>query len=194
MNTSLQVLIWLAGIFIVLVTISKILLLRRLFAQKYLKWYRPSRLARDSYWIYEISFWLVFAIAIGEFYRSNNAISLIHYVGFALIFIAGLVKISAKHARKQYLIVQVSHDKEKELLTKGIYSRVRHPTALSALLFLAGIACAIGSVFSKIFLVVFFIPAVIYRINTIDEAMREKYKVQYERYMKQVKKLIPGIY
>jgi len=81
----------------------------------------------------------------------------------------------------------------KQLITEGIYSKIRHPGYISLILIFIGFALTWG-------IMLILVPAVIFTILTIltavkeETALREKFKEEYEEYAKRVPwRFIPNI-
>lgn len=81
-----------------------------------------------------------------------------------------------------------------ELVTRGIYSRVRHPMYLALLLYSAGQAMALpnwvaGPAYGVAMALLFLL-----RLGPEERMMREEFGQDYEAYMARTKRLVPGVW
>jgi protein-S-isoprenylcysteine O-methyltransferase Ste14 len=78
-----------------------------------------------------------------------------------------------------------------EMVKGGPYRWVRHPLYLSMLITLLGIALAFRSLWGVVGVVVFFLPAVVYRARLEEEALAQKFKRDWDDYAERTSFLIP---
>ncbi len=83
---------------------------------------------------------------------------------------------------------------DQQLERSGLYSILRHPSYLGLELIL--LACALHTRTWACFAVILIPPtlAILYRIHVEEAALRVTFGVEYERYSRSTKRLIPGIY
>ena len=79
-----------------------------------------------------------------------------------------------------------------ELVTEGIYSKVRHPFYLSILILFLGIAIISWNLYGLLFLILA-ILAVMVRIRKEEIELIAKFGEEYEKYMKETPALIPKL-
>lgn len=82
---------------------------------------------------------------------------------------------------------------EHQLVTQGIYSRVRHPAYTGNLLFWFGTALLFSSWYGFLMFLLL-IPCFIYRIKVEERMLIEEFGGEYLEYMKRTKKLLPYVY
>lgn len=81
-----------------------------------------------------------------------------------------------------------------QLITDGMYERIRHPSYSGLLAIVLGFAITMGSIISFFVFVIPVICAIIYRIEIEEKILRQEFGDDYNNYMKETKKVIPGIY
>ena len=193
----------LVAIVLVFVIVSKLLLLRSLFATKALQWskHQKSVIGNEALWVWCIMFVLTLIIGIAEYLKQGNPFMATTYstwtcLGLVLLVIGLLVWLAAMHARKQYLwYFQVLGFKESlpPYSTNGIYGAVRNPREFGLVLVMAGIASSFSLMFALAFTVLFLF-ATMFRVSSRDRIMLEKHGKAYIDYMRTSKRLIPYVW
>jgi protein-S-isoprenylcysteine O-methyltransferase Ste14 len=90
------------------------------------------------------------------------------------------------------LIVAVSD--QHELIVRGPYRLVRHPSYTGLLLALVGVGVANGSALSVLVCILAPLPAVVWRIRVEEAALTSAFGASYRDYSRRTHKLIPGIW
>jgi protein-S-isoprenylcysteine O-methyltransferase Ste14 len=80
-----------------------------------------------------------------------------------------------------------------QLVTYGIYKRVRHPAYLGNFLFWFGVPLLFSSLYSFLAMLLL-IPCYVYRMQVEEKMLIERFRSEYLEYMKHSKRLIPYIY
>lgn len=115
--------------------------------------------------------------------------------GFILLVTGYVIHLGYAHKElKKHGIKPHSHSKEvKELVTSGIYSKVRHPSYLGLILIYFGLALGFGVVWMLV-------PAVVFTVLTYltatkeEELLKEQFGKEYEEYTRRVPwRFIPKI-
>ncbi len=89
--------------------------------------------------------------------------------------------------------VDVTIQKDHELITKRPYSLIRHPRYLGIIIFLSGISLVFNSWLS-IIMVVLTIVVLLWRISDEEKLMQEEFSEKWNDYVRQTKRLIPYVY
>ena len=110
------------------------------------------------------------------------------YVAFALLRYRAIVTLG------KYYNLRVAIYEEHSLITHGIYSSIRHPFYLTALLSVISISLIFSSWGGLLLSLVLTVPAIIYRINIEEDFMLRHFGSEYQEYMARTKKLLPGIW
>lgn len=82
--------------------------------------------------------------------------------------------------------------KNQELVTEGIYSKVRHPFYLSILILFSGIAVISWNLIGLLFIILT-IMALIIRIKKEEKELIKKFGIEYQKYMKETPMIIPKL-
>jgi protein-S-isoprenylcysteine O-methyltransferase Ste14 len=119
--------------------------------------------------------------------------SVINIIGLAIILI-GLIVIfiavgTLRWSYSSTLVIREDH----RLVTYGIYSIVRHPLYLGALLVSIGVPISASSWLGLLIMLVL-VPIVINRIRMEERLLTEAFGDAYRKYIKTTRKLIPLIY
>ena len=130
-----------------------------------LKGYRPARIGYDTFWI-----------------------------GVALIVIGIIVRAIAIATLWRYFTVDVSIREGHELVDRGLYRVIRHPSYTGSLLSFFGLGFAFRNWISVAIIAAATILGFSYRIAVEESALVEHFGDRYRDYMQRSKRLIPGIY
>jgi len=114
--------------------------------------------------------------------------------GVALILIGLVLRGTAIATLWRYFTVDVSIRDGHELVDRGLYHFVRHPSYSGSLLSFTGLGFAFGSWLSLAIIVVASVIGFSYRINVEEAVLLEHFGQRYRDYMRRVKRLVPGIY
>ena len=94
----------------------------------------------------------------------------------------------------RYFSVDVAIQESHEIVRRGPYRYLRHPSYTGLMIGFLGFGIALGNWLS-LFLAVFPTTAVIlYRISVEEQALLAEFGEEYERYRAATKRLVPGIY
>jgi len=85
---------------------------------------------------------------------------------------------------------EVSETRPNELLTVGIYSRIRHPRYVGLMCELSGTALFVNYL-STYLLVLATIPVVLLTVRLEEQELRERFGDQYEQYERRVPRFLP---
>ncbi len=81
-----------------------------------------------------------------------------------------------------------------QLVTKGIYRRIRHPMYLSLLVFSAGNALALPNYVAGPAFLVAMLAIIVFRLGAEERMLVEEFGEQYEDYRKRSYRLVPGLW
>jgi protein-S-isoprenylcysteine O-methyltransferase len=90
--------------------------------------------------------------------------------------------------------VDVSILADHELVVRGPFEIVRHPSYTGALLAFLGLGIAFGSAGSIAAVFVPFFCALLYRIHVEESALRSQFGASYDAYAARTKRLVPGVF
>ena len=80
------------------------------------------------------------------------------------------------------------------LITTGPYMQVRHPLYLAMLIMCLGLAIGMRSVLGMVIALAAFFPLCIYRARLEEDALHEKFGIEWEEYSGRTNFLIPFLY
>jgi len=154
---------------------------------------------RRSYLYLQLSSLLALFYALIDFldYHFTRMGSLepwIIYLGFLIFILNAILRYHAITTLGKYYNPRVAIYQEHNLVTAGIYQKIRHPMYLSALLNIIAIAFIFSSWGTLAIMLFAVLPAVIYRINIEEEFLLNHLGNEYRKYLEQSKKMIPGIW
>lgn len=115
------------------------------------------------------------------------------YVGL-ILFALGFIAVNwAEAALGKQFSVQVTLQKDHELITDGLYRYVRNPRYMGIIIFNLGLALIFNSVVGLL-LVLGLTLVLLWRIHDEEVFMHQAFGVKWEAYSKQTWHLIPYIY
>ena len=134
------------------------------------------------------------SILLNPLYLSfwNSEILLI--LGLIIYVIGALITILSRFQLGRYGSGRLKIQKEHELITKGIYKKIRNPMYLGGLIGVIGF-CFVFRGFIMMFVVIT-LYFIIFRNRMIyeEEILLEQFGEEYLEYMKKTKRIIPYIY
>lgn len=90
--------------------------------------------------------------------------------------------------------VDVTIERDHELVERGPFRVVRHPSYTGVLLAFVGWALTLGNWAAIVVVLVPIFVAFVRRMNVEEEALRGALGERYAEYMKRTKRLVPGLY
>jgi protein-S-isoprenylcysteine O-methyltransferase len=146
--------------------------------------------------------WLVIAVSImaGIFVAQNfRAAALPHGRMFAsagvVLFVAGLIlRWWAIITLGRFFTVDVTIEKDHELVERGPFRIVRHPSYTGVLLAFVGLALSVRNWAALLVILLPIGAAFIHRMNVEEDALSCALGPRYAEYMKRTKRLVPFVY
>jgi len=114
----------------------------------------------------------------------------------SLVFLLGglVLRWTAILTLGRHFTVQVAIRRDHELVERGVYRVLRHPSYTGALVAFLGLGIYFANWLSLAALILPITSAVLYRIGTEEKALRQAFGPSWESYRSRTKRLIPGIY
>lgn len=143
---------------------------------------------------------IIVSVSIGIWLSTKNIGSInvypfkIHLFGIILIICGLILRWASIFSLRKFFTVQVTIKQDHELIKSGLYKYVRHPAYLGSLLSFLGLGFALVNWIS---LLIIFLPvlfAFINRISVEEKVLINNFGEQYQDYIKDTKKLVPGLY
>lgn len=94
----------------------------------------------------------------------------------------------------RFFTVDVTIEKDHEVVQGGPFRVVRHPSYTGVLLAFVGWALTLGNWVAMLVLLVPIFIAFVRRMNVEEEALRGALGERYAEYMRRTKRLVPGLY
>ena len=94
----------------------------------------------------------------------------------------------------RFFTVDVTIEKDHELVERGPFRLVRHPSYTGVLLAFVGFALTLRNWAAILVVLLPIFLAFVRRMNVEEEALRGALGERYAQYMKRTKRLVPGVY
>src|SRR5213078_4538380 len=146
--------------------------------------------------------WLVIMVSVATgIYVAKQwpAAALPHQRSFVfagvVLFVAGLLlRWWAIIALGRFFTVDVTIEKDQELVERGPFRVVRHPSYTGVLLAFVGLALSLGNWAALLVILLPIGAAFIHRMNVEEDALSRALGRRYADYMKRTKRLVPFVY
>ena len=135
----------------------------------------------------------LFAMIILSFLGIGNINPLYSYIGLVILIIGFSLRQYSINVLGRFFIPVVKKLENHLIIQKGPYKYLRHPSYTGLFLELIGVALSLANLISIIIVLIFFIPAILYRIN-IEEEFLSRNLEGYIKYKEGTWKLIPFVY
>ena len=116
------------------------------------------------------------------------------YFGCLLMVCGLLVRFVAIATLNKQFTVNVAIVKDHEIVNKGLYSMIRHPSYSGSLLTFLGLGLAFENWISLTILCVLPLASTLYRISVEEGVLIEHFGAAYKEYRNRTKALIPGVF
>ncbi|HEX7964210.1 MAG TPA: isoprenylcysteine carboxylmethyltransferase family protein [Gammaproteobacteria bacterium] len=156
---------------------------------------RAKSADRGSLWGLFAVLWIGIAAAMIQSYRAVGALGVpMQLFGFAVMAFGIGFRFLAIHQLGRLHMPVVAIQVDHPLMDRGLYSRVRHPSYLGAILALTGFGFALGNGISALMVVAAALISYGYRMHVEEIALVEGLGERYADYQRRTKRLIPWIY
>ncbi|MEM6347430.1 MAG: isoprenylcysteine carboxylmethyltransferase family protein, partial [Bacteroidota bacterium] len=127
----------------------------------------------------------------GSFLIDN---SILFRLGLAFVLIGLLIRWYAVWQLGQAFTVQLQVSEEQELITRGIFKFIRHPSYLGLLLYYLGLGLVMGNLLCLLILLAFPAWAVFNRIALEESLLVSHFGEAYRLYQQRTWRLLPWVY
>ena len=141
-----------------------------------------------------VAFFVAFAMAFVPWMLISSYRVPIFFAGVALMIAASLLRRHCFRMLGTSFTGDVRAAADQQVVTRGAYSLLRHPSYTAAILLNAGIGLALGSWVSVFTLVVVSLLVYGYRISVEERALLTTIGEPYRDFMSSRKRLIPFVY
>ena len=135
--------------------------------------------------IYLAKAWPAAALPLGQLFAS---------VGVFLFVVGLLLRWWAIITLGRFFTVDVTIEKDHELVERGPFRLVRHPSYTGVLLAFVGFALTLRNWAALLIILVPIFAAFIRRMNVEEEALSRALGSRYAEYMRRTKRLVPFVY
>jgi len=164
-----------------------------LFLQKNSKTILFSKSTDKTYLPILLTFFLTLAFAPFEFLFFQRSVNFFAFWAGVVFCIAAIfIRIKGQLDLGSGFSTRIEKQENHHLVTRGLYSIIRHPLYLAIILLLAGINLMLSAFYSWIFFIINAYTLKI-RIDKEEEFMIKNFS-EYSNYMKWTKKIIPFIW
>ena len=115
-------------------------------------------------------------------------------IGLALVVLGMIIRWTAIATLRRYFTSNVSIREGHELVNRGMYRFVRHPSYTGSLLSFFGIGLTFANWLSVLVIFVPVLGAFLYRIRVEEQALAAHFGDEYVRYCRTTRRLVPGIF
>ena len=116
------------------------------------------------------------------------------YLGFILFIISCLIRWWGYNSIGKFFNPRVALYEDHQLIIEGAYKKLRHPIYLGDVIGFIAITLIFNSWGAMLIILCTTIPALIYRIKIEEEFMLRHFPEAYSAYLKNTKRLIPGVW
>ena len=115
------------------------------------------------------------------------------YLGIFFFHAGMLIRITAVRTLKRQFSIYIAIQENHQLITSGIYSKIRHPIYLGAFLSLTGFALVFPTLLGFLFVIIYSM-LLGHRMTQEEKLMLKHFGSVYEEYISKSYRLIPHIY
>lgn len=117
----------------------------------------------------------------------------VSYFGIFILLFGFILRQYSVYVLGKFFVPVVKLQKGQKLIREGPYRLIRHPSYTGLLLEIAGFGLALSNIIGFFAALLFFIPAVLYRIKIEERFLVQNLK-GYKEYVKESWKLVPFVY
>ncbi|TFH36085.1 MAG: isoprenylcysteine carboxylmethyltransferase family protein [Bacteroidia bacterium] len=123
-----------------------------------------------------------------------SASTITGYIGLILIVCGVLIRFVAIRTLGNFFTVNLAIHDDHRIVNTGLYKYIRHPSYTGSLLSFIGLGVSFNNWISLCVIIIPVLFSFIYRINVEEKLMLRQFGLEYVKYMKSTKRLIPLIY
>ena len=116
------------------------------------------------------------------------------YSGLLIIVIGMVIRFIAILTLRRFFTVDLSIQHNHELINKGLYKYIRHPSYTGSLISFLGFSISMNNWISAIIIFVPVLLVFLHRMKLEEQLLLEKFGDKYLEYTKNTARLIPGVY
>jgi protein-S-isoprenylcysteine O-methyltransferase Ste14 len=113
--------------------------------------------------------------------------------GCSLIVLGIFIRVTSIKKLNEFFTSHISHIKNHQLVTTGIYSHIRHPSELGLLSICFGVTILLSSMAGFLLASVVLLPLTLYRIFLEDKLLLSLFSNNYVKYKTSTPRLLPKL-
>jgi protein-S-isoprenylcysteine O-methyltransferase Ste14 len=159
---------------------------------------RSQGLDRDSLGILWVT--MLLSIVVGSAARKLNIANwqqhkhVLLLAATVLVVIGAAIRFLSILTLKKFFTVRVTILGDHQLIRRGLYAHIRHPSYLGALISFFGVGLGMCNGLSLLIVFLPILGAFLYRIHVEEHALQQRFGYEYAAYRASTKRLIPWIY
>ncbi|HZE72212.1 MAG TPA: isoprenylcysteine carboxylmethyltransferase family protein [Pyrinomonadaceae bacterium] len=181
-----------AAVFFAVTFVAEKIMLRGHKVKSKKDWDRSSLLIFDVSGVLSVPVGMI--VSFTDVGRIHTASALISLIGIVMMLLGTALRWAAILTLRNYFTVNVTILENHQIVRRGLYRYLRHPSYAGLLLRYFGFGLGLGNWLSVIFISVPLLGAVVYRIHIEEKALRQSFGQQYEKYAQDTWRLVPKIY
>jgi len=145
-----------------------------------------------------LGIWTVIVLSITDYFLFHTFTGgipspVMSIIGLVLFVFGATLNLKAGYDLGNSYIDEILIFESQVLITKGLYSSVRHPMYLGMTIILIATCITFGSVLGFISLIVLYLPILMYRVRVEEAMLKEHFKDDYKASFTDKKRLIPSL-
>lgn len=139
---------------------------------------------------------IIFQISLVENLMQNAAFTacpLLVFIGGLLIVTGIVFRLKSIATLKEYFVSHIQLINDHQLVTKGVFSIVRHPSELGLLMIVSGVVILLESLSALVMTLGLFVPLTLYRIVLEDRLLHNNFKGAFVAFKRETPSLLPRL-
>lgn len=130
-------------------------------------------------------------LGIGDWHQHQRALLI---AATMLIVVGVTIRLTAIFTLKKFFTVRVTILSDHQLIQRGLYAHIRHPSYLGVLLAFLGVGLGMCNGLSLLIVFLPILGAFLYRIHVEECALQQRFGPEYAAYCDSTKRLVPWLY
>jgi len=176
----IEIIMVLAMVFVGIFIITFFYLSKDIFKTGVVKVKKEKIKHKEPFYILLIAWILTLAILAGEFVQIKPQLSIITYIGAAIVLLGGILRVAAKKQLHRFYSFYVIIQKDHKIIKKGPYAKIRHPLIAGHLLMVIGILIMAQSIYGSMLFIIALFPASVFYTSQEETLKLTRTKPQHE--------------
>ena len=149
---------------------------------------------KNSLTIILLSLVSIIAVTVLEIYYLEDGVLNFEIGGAAVFILGAIIRTTARLQLGKLFTFNVKIMKDHKVKRDGLYAYMRHPGYTGLILEVLGWVIFFQTWLGTVAAAIFFLPSMFYRIKVEEETLKKNFGKEYEKYSKEVKALVPGVF